>query len=145
MQNLRPSHLQKPSHQLPVGVQRMGNTALQDVNPESSMQIVWVSEWLCNASYVAGSPGDIRTQRSMGPTAAGPAFLFWVGLSVGWFLVILLILLSVSDQHCCPRNNPGVGEDGSTAKSTDCSSGASGFDSQDPQSGSQGSGTRALF
>lgn len=84
MQNLRPSRLQKPSHQLPVGVQRMGSTVLQDVNPESNMQIVWVSEWLCNASYVAGSPGDIRTQRSMGPTAAGPAFLFWVGLCMVW-------------------------------------------------------------
>lgn len=64
----------------------MGSTASQDVNPESSMQIVWVSEWLCNANYVAGSPGDIRTQRSMGPTAAGPAFLFWVGLKCGMVL-----------------------------------------------------------
>lgn len=64
------------------------------------MWLMWVLEWLCNAGCVVGSPGDIRTQRDMGPVAAGSGLLFWVGLCVGSFLVILL---GVTDQHHCPR------------------------------------------
>lgn len=64
-------------------------------------------EWLCNAGCVAGSPGDIRTQRNMGPTAAGSELLFWVVLSMGSFLVILL---GITDQHHRSRENQGDGE-----------------------------------